>query len=158
MKNNVVCFVLKRYEWLLSAYWELYVMWGEKLGQWVSSKRSAANRIARAPQASLEILILRLRMVSFCMGTVESRPEPLIDHLRWALSQLQGHRWTQFHLSDRKGWSLAPFKGWLPRRKDLYLEMLLLGALPWAQDTGKIFISLLLCNMIISLVLYLFAI
>ena len=37
-----------------------------------------------------------------CMGTVESWPEPLIDHLRWALSQLQGHRWTQFHLRDQK--------------------------------------------------------
>jgi len=27
-----------------------------------------------------------------CMGTVESWPEPLIDHLRQALSQPQGHR------------------------------------------------------------------
>ena len=27
-----------------------------------------------------------------CMGTVESWPEPLIDHLRQALSQLQEHR------------------------------------------------------------------
>ena len=27
-----------------------------------------------------------------CMGTAESRPEPLIDHLRRVLSQLQGHR------------------------------------------------------------------
>ena len=27
-----------------------------------------------------------------CMGTVESRPEPLIDHLRRVLSQLQEHR------------------------------------------------------------------
>ena len=27
-----------------------------------------------------------------CMGTVESRPEPLIDPLRRVLSQLQGHR------------------------------------------------------------------
>jgi len=27
-----------------------------------------------------------------CMGTVESWPESLIDHLRRALSQLQGHR------------------------------------------------------------------
>ena len=27
-----------------------------------------------------------------CMGTVESWPEPLIDHLRRVLSQLQGHR------------------------------------------------------------------
>jgi len=45
--------------------------------------------------------------VSSCMRTVESRPEPLIDHLRRALSQLQGHRQTQFHLSNQKGWSLA---------------------------------------------------
>ena len=29
---------------------------------------------------------------ALCMGTVESWPEPLIDHLRRALSQLQGHR------------------------------------------------------------------
>jgi len=27
-----------------------------------------------------------------CMGTVESQPEPLNDHLRRALSQQQGHR------------------------------------------------------------------
>ena len=27
-----------------------------------------------------------------CMGTVESWPEALIDHLRQVLSQLQGHR------------------------------------------------------------------
>jgi len=38
--------------------------------------------------------------VTACMGTAESRPEPLTDHLRRVLSQLQGHRWTQFHLSD----------------------------------------------------------
>jgi len=98
-----------------------------------------------------------------CMGTVESQPEPLIDHLRRVLSQPQRHRWRQFHLSDRKGWILAapllgPIKGWLPRRKDLYLEIAPLGALLWVQDTGKFFISLLLYNAIISLVLYLFAI
>jgi len=27
-----------------------------------------------------------------CMGTVESQPEPLIDHLRQVLRQLKGHR------------------------------------------------------------------
>lgn len=35
-----------------------------------------------------------LSSVSFnveCMGTVVSRPEPLIDHLRQMLSQLKGH-------------------------------------------------------------------
>jgi len=46
--------------------------------------------------------------VNGCMGTVESWPESLIHHLRWALSQLQGQTWMQFHLSHQKGWSLAP--------------------------------------------------
>ena len=32
---------------------------------------------------------------AFCMGTVESQPEPLIDHLRWALCLLWEHRWRQ---------------------------------------------------------------
>jgi len=45
-----------------------------------------------------------------------------------------------------------PFKRWLPRRKDLYVEIVLLGIFLWAQDMGKIFILLLLCNMIIFLV------
>ena len=49
-----------------------------------------------------------------------------------------------------------PFKGWLPRRMVLYLEITPLGALLWARDTGKIFISLLLFNVIISMVLYLY--
>jgi len=41
----------------------------------------------------LQAPILRTWTVfGLCMGTVESRPEPLIDHLRQALSQLQGHR------------------------------------------------------------------
>jgi len=89
------------------------------------------------------------KMIAICMGTVESWPEPLIDHLRRALSQPQGHRWMHFHLSDQKGWSLAPrppFKGWLPMKKVLYLEITPLEALLWAQDTGKLFISLLLCK------------
>jgi len=108
-------------------------------------------------------LFLKLKLIfpllPLCKGTVESQPEPLIDHLRRVLSQLQRHRWMQFHLSYQKGWSQAsytPFKGWLPRRKDLYLEITSLGALLWAQDMGKIFISFLLCNAIISLVQYLY--
>ena len=48
------------------------------------------------------------RKLSMCMGTVESQPEPLINHLRQALSQLQGHRWMQFHLSDQKPGSTPP--------------------------------------------------
>jgi len=67
-----------------------------------------------------------LSSITYCMGTVESRPEPLIDHLRQALSQLWEHRWRQF-TCDWKGWSLAPFKGWLPLRKDLFLEIALHG-------------------------------
>ena len=31
-----------------------------------------------------------------CMGTVQSWPEPLIDHLRQGLGQLWEHRWRQF--------------------------------------------------------------
>ena len=38
------------------------------------------------------VLLNRNSGAEICMGTVESRPEPLIDHLRRALSQLQGHR------------------------------------------------------------------
>jgi len=30
--------------------------------------------------------------LTICMGTVESQPEPLIDHLMQALSQLREHR------------------------------------------------------------------
>ena len=41
---------------------------------------------------------------------------------------------------------LTPFKGWLLRRKDFYLEITPLGALLWAQDMGELFISLLLCK------------
>ena len=44
----------------------------------------------------------------WCMGTVESWPEPLIGHLRRALSQLGEHRWREFHQCDPKGWSQAP--------------------------------------------------
>ena len=51
--------------------------------------------------AALYLLTSMMTTDDYCMGTVESWPEPLIDHLMWALSQLQGHRWTQFHLSDR---------------------------------------------------------
>jgi len=116
---------------------------------------------------SMKHFLICIRFCSMLLQlyrTIESRPEPLIDHLRWELSQLQGHRWMQFHLSDRKGWSLAPplldppFNSWLPRKKDLSLEITPPGVLLWAQDTGKIFILLFLRNTIISLVLYLFAI
>jgi len=98
------------------------------------------------------------------MGTAESQPEPLIDHLRQVLSQPQGHRWMQFHLSDRKGWSHAP--PLLDPRAHLRAD----------SQGGQIFIwrsfllepfyepraqvsSLFHCffvNMIISLVLYLY--
>jgi len=42
--------------------------------------------------------------------------------------------------------SESPFKGCLPRRKVLYLEITPFGALLQAQDRGKLFISLLLCK------------
>jgi len=34
-------------------------------------------------------------LTSRCLGTAESRPEPLIDHLKQAASQLWEHRWRQ---------------------------------------------------------------
>ena len=95
------------------------------------------QNITLASLLTLEKVLLNCTITN-CMGTVESRPEPLIDHLRWALSQFQ----MQFHLSDWR----TPFKGWLPTRKDLYLEITLLGALLRAQDMGKLFILLLLCK------------
>ena len=107
------------------------------------------QNITLASLLTLEKVLLNCTITN-CMGTVESRPEPLIDHLRWALSQFQ----VQFHLSDWR----TPFKGWLPTRKDLYLEITLLGALLRAQDMGNLFISFFLCDVVISLVQYLFAI
>jgi len=41
--------------------------------------------------------------ISECMGTVESRPEPLIDHLRKGLGQLREHRWRQFSCVTGRG-------------------------------------------------------
>jgi len=45
--------------------------------------------------ASTDALV-SLIMEDACMGTVESWPEPLVDHLRQALSQAWEHRWRQF--------------------------------------------------------------
>ena len=84
-----------------------------------------------------------------CMGTAESRPEPLIVHLRQALSQPQGHRWMQVHLSDWKGWSLAPrphLRAVSQGGRLSIWESLTCGALLWAPDIGKFFISLLRCK------------
>ena len=39
--------------------------------------------------------------------------------------------------------SYTPFKGWLSRRKDLYLVLIPLGIFLWAQNMGNFFISLL---------------
>jgi len=41
--------------------------------------------------------------VIWCMGTVKSQPEPLIDQLRRALNQLQEHRWRQFTCVTGRG-------------------------------------------------------
>jgi len=40
----------------------------------------------------MSVIYVGFIYVGLCMGTVESQPEPLIDHLRQVLSQLQGHR------------------------------------------------------------------
>jgi len=41
------------------------------------------------------------------MGTVESQPEPLIDHLRQGPSAI-GAQVKAIHLCEQKGWNLAP--------------------------------------------------
>jgi len=69
-----------------------------------------------------------IERIYWCMGTVESWPEPLIDHLRQGLGQPWEHRWRQFScVTGRSGaWlhlSLTPFKGWLPLGEDLFLEI-----------------------------------
>ena len=90
------------------------------------------------------------------MGTVKLWPEPLIDHLRWAVSQPWQHRWRQLSCVTRRGGarlhlSYTPFKGWLPLRKALFLEIAPFGVFLWAYDTGEHFIYFLLSlsNMII---------
>ena len=65
---------------------------------------------------------------SLWMGTAESQPEPLIEHL--GKGQLWEHRWRQFTCG-------TPFKGWLPLGKDLFLEIPPLWSLfPWAYIFG----------------------
>ena len=41
------------------------------------------------------------------MGTVESRPEPLIDYLGKKPSSALGAQVKAIHVCDQKGWSLA---------------------------------------------------
>jgi len=62
------------------------------------------------------------------MGTVETQPEPLIDHLRQALSQPRKHRQRQFTCVTGRGGarlplSWSPFKGLLPQSEDFSLEI-----------------------------------
>jgi len=56
---------------------------------------------------NLSACILLAHSGSPCMGTVESRPEPLIDHLRQALSTAVGAQVKAIQLCDQKGWSQA---------------------------------------------------
>ena len=42
-----------------------------------------------------------------CMGTAESQPEPLIDHLGKRLIQPWVHRWRQFNCVIGREWSLV---------------------------------------------------
>jgi len=43
--------------------------------------------------------------VSYCMRTVESRPEPLVDARTGAAT---GAEVKAIHLCDQEGWNLAP--------------------------------------------------
>ena len=62
-----------------------------------------------------------------CMGTAESQPEPLIEHLGKGPSQPWEHRWRQFRCVIGRGGaclhlSWTSLKGWLPLGKDVFLE------------------------------------
>ena len=84
-----------------------------------------------------------------CMGTVESRPETLIDHLRQGLGQPWEHRWRQFLVPALLD---LPLKGWLTLGKDLFLEFLLCGAFQYklkSLDMGECSFSV--CLFAISL-------
>ena len=104
----------------------------------------------------------RICFLRLCMGTVESRPEPLIDHLKRVLSQPQGHRWMQFHLSDWAGWSLAPPPPRPHLRADSQGGRISIWRLPVLEPfcEPRIQVSSLFhysfVNVIISLVLYLY--
>jgi len=78
------------------------------------------------------------------MGTAKLQPEPLIGHLRRALSQLQEHRWRQFSCVTGRG------EAWLtsPRphlRADChwgrisFWTLLLVEFFLWAYDMGEHF-------------------
>lgn len=74
--------------------------------------------------------------------------EPLIDHLRWAMSQLWEHSWRQFTWTTRKGgaWlhlSQIPFKRWLPLRKAILLEIALGGVYCEPSTSVSIFLFII---------------
>ena len=86
----------------------------------------------------------------------------LIDHLRWAQSQLWECRWRQFSCVTRRAgaWlhlSQTPFKSWLPQGKDLFLDINFLGVFfcePMTRVNFFIYFQLSLSNVIIFLAVW----
>jgi len=100
----------------------------------------------------------KLLQVSPCMGTVESRPEALVEHLGKGPGQLWEHRWRPFTCMAGRGgaWlhpSQTPFKGRLPLGKDLFVELphfRVFHCDPKSLDTGEhFFFGCLFSTMII---------
>lgn len=72
-----------------------------------------------------------------CMGTIESQPEPLIEHLGKGPSQPWEHKWKLGSTSPR-----PHLKGWLPLGKDLWLGISPLWSFPCeprSSETGEHF-------------------
>lgn len=83
-------------------------------------------------------------IISWCMGTVRSWPEPVIKHLGKGCSQPREHRWNQFTCAVGS-WlypSLTSFKGWKTHGKNGYLETASLGVfgLPQSSEKSKKFL------------------
>ena len=71
-----------------------------------------------------------LSCLYLCVGTAESWPEPLIEHLGKLSGRPWEHRWRQFIRATRGGGAWLPlsyplFKGSLPLGKDLFWRSLI---------------------------------
>lgn len=74
-----------------------------------------------------------------CMGTVRSRPGPVIEHLVKGQSQPWEHRCEEFTLVT----SQTSFTGWQPRGKVLYMEIAsfrVFSSEPLSSEQGKLFL------------------
>lgn len=106
--------------------------------EWVGCRPSVCSQFPSAGYwggAALHLPNKQGAINSLCMGTAESWPDPLIEHLGKGPGQPWEHRWRQFRCVIGRGesWlhlSQTPLKGWLPLGKDLWLEIPLWWSFP----------------------------